>query len=102
VEDIDFLVDFVAGFKKKKLKIWVWREKSVEPSMCSHWVQGHGATLVYIRFISNSTRGVSHHGLAIYIKKSILRRKKKYENSNISPCKNIIFKKIQKSFKKIS
>ncbi len=29
----------------------------------------HGATLVYIRFRSNSTRGVSHHGLAIYIKK---------------------------------
>jgi hypothetical protein len=51
------------------LKIWVWKEKSVEPSMCSHWVQLHRATLVYIRFRSNSTRGVSHHGLAIYIKK---------------------------------
>jgi hypothetical protein len=25
--------------------------------------------------------------------KSILRQKKNYENSNISPCKNIIFKK---------
>jgi hypothetical protein len=33
-----------------------------------------------------STRGVSHCGLA--------RQKKNYENSNISPCKNIIFKKI--------
>jgi hypothetical protein len=30
--------------------------------------------------------------------KSILRKKKNYGNSNISPCKNIIFKK--KSFKK--
>jgi len=30
-------------------------------------------------------------GLAIYNKKSILRQKKDYENSNISPCKNIIF-----------
>ncbi len=30
--------------------------------------------------------------------KSIWRKKKNYENSNISPCKNIIFKK-PKSFK---
>jgi hypothetical protein len=35
---------------------------------------------------------VSHCGLSIYIKK-ILGKKKNYENSNISPCKNIIFKK---------
>jgi hypothetical protein len=28
--------------------------------------------------------------------KSILRQKKNYENSNISPCKNIIFKKPSK------
>jgi hypothetical protein len=42
----------------------------------------------------NPTRGVSHCGLAIYIKKYFLRQKKNYENSNISPCKNIIFKKI--------
>jgi hypothetical protein len=31
--------------------------------------------------------------LAIHIKKSILRLKKNYRNSNISPCKNIIFNK---------
>ncbi len=38
---------------------------------------------------------MSHCGLvAIYIKKYLLRQKKNcYENSNISPCKNIIFKK---------
>jgi hypothetical protein len=35
----------------------------------------------------------SHCGLAIYIKKSILRPKKNNENSNISPCKNITLKK---------
>jgi hypothetical protein len=34
-----------------------------------------------------TTRGMSHGGLA-------LRQKKNNENSNISPCKNIIFKKI--------
>jgi hypothetical protein len=28
--------------------------------------------------------------------KSILRQKKNYENSNISPCKNIVFKKPSK------
>jgi hypothetical protein len=37
---------------------------------------------------ANKTRGVSHFGLAIYTKKKgILRRKKNYEKSNISPCK---------------
>jgi hypothetical protein len=33
------------------------------------------------------TKGVSHYGLAIYIKKYLL---KIYGNSNISLCKNII------------
>jgi hypothetical protein len=41
---------------------------------------------------------VSHHGLAIYMKKASEGKKKNYGNSNISPCKNIIFKK--KSSKK--
>jgi hypothetical protein len=36
--------------------------------------------------------GVSHFGLAIYIKK-YLKAMKNDGNSNISPCKNIIFKK---------
>jgi hypothetical protein len=36
--------------------------------------------------------GVSHCGLAIYIKKDLKAKKKNYGNSNISPCKNIIFK----------
>jgi hypothetical protein len=44
----------------------------------------------------NITRGVSHSSLVIYIK-SILMQKMNYENSNISPCKNIIFKKSSKS-----
>jgi len=42
------------------------------------------------------TRGVSQCGSAIYIKKSILRQKKNYGNSNISRCKKIIFKKSSK------
>jgi len=37
--------------------------------MCSHRVQWHRVTLVYLKFRSNSTRDVSHHGLAICIKK---------------------------------
>ncbi len=39
------------------------------------------------------TRGVSHCGLAIYIKKYLKAKEEYYENSNISPCKNISFKK---------
>jgi hypothetical protein len=37
-------------------------------------------------------KGVSHHGLAIYIQK-YLKAKHDYGNSNILPCTNIIFKK---------
>jgi hypothetical protein len=40
------------------------------------------------------TRGVSHYGPAVYIKKSFLKRKKNYGNSNISPCKNLMFQKL--------
>jgi hypothetical protein len=32
---------------------------------------------------------VSHHGLAVYIKK-YLKEKKNYGNSNISPCENVV------------
>jgi hypothetical protein len=38
------------------------------------------------------TRGVSHTVALPSTFKSILRQKKNYENSNISPCQNIIFK----------
>jgi hypothetical protein len=42
------------------------------------------------------TRGVSHYVLAIYIKKCILRQKKKnYGNSNISPWQKYNLKKIK-------
>ncbi len=41
-------------------------------------------------------RGVSHSGLAIYIRKYLKAKRKNYGNSNISPCKNIIFKKSSK------
>jgi hypothetical protein len=51
----------------------------------------------------NGTRGVSHCGLAIYITKYLKAKSELYEDSNISPCKNIIFNKSsnrnQKSFK---
>jgi hypothetical protein len=39
---------------------------------------------------------VSCCGLAIYIKKYLQANKKHYENSNISPCKNIIVKNSSK------
>jgi len=43
------------------------------------------------------TRDVSHTMTLPFTLKCILRQKKNYENSNISTCKNIIFKK---SFKR--
>jgi len=42
------------------------------------------------------TRGVSHTMALPFTLKSILRQKKNYGNSNISPCKNIMFKKSSK------
>jgi hypothetical protein len=44
--------------------------------------------------LQEGTRGVPHCGLAIYIKKYVKAKEELYENSNISPSKNIIFKKI--------
>jgi len=42
----------------------------------------------------NTKQGVCHTMALPFISKNILRENKNYENSNISPCKNIIFKKI--------
>ncbi len=48
------------------------------------------------KIILLSIRGVSHCGIAIYIKIYIKEKKQNYGNSNISSCKNIIFKKFSK------
>jgi hypothetical protein len=46
-------------------------------------------------FLSKKTRGVSHCGLAIYIKKYLKKVKEELWKLNyISSCKNIVFKKI--------
>jgi hypothetical protein len=46
--------------------------------------------------VMGHSKGV-HHTVALpFALKSILRQKKNYENSNISPCKNIFFKKSSK------
>jgi hypothetical protein len=44
-------------------------------------------------------QGVCHTGALPSTLKGILKPKKNYENSNISPCKNIIFKKSSKKHK---
>jgi hypothetical protein len=41
-------------------------------------------------------QGVRHIVVLPFTLEGILRQKKSYENSNISPCKNIIFKKSSK------
>jgi hypothetical protein len=48
----------------------------------------------YQKLQDNSRQGVCHTVALPFTLKFILRQKKNYENSNISPCKNIIFKKI--------
>ncbi len=49
------------------------------------------------QFFSTQEQGVCHNVALPFTLKSILRqRKKNYENSNILPCKNIIFKKSSK------
>jgi hypothetical protein len=46
-------------------------------------------------------QGVYHTVALPFTLKSFLRQKKKYGNSNISPCKNIIFKKSSQKETKI-
>jgi hypothetical protein len=48
----------------------------------------------YQKLQDNSRQGVCHTVALPFTLKIILRQKKNYGNSNISPCKNIIFKKI--------
>jgi hypothetical protein len=47
------------------------------------------------KFHTLKTRGVSHRGLSIYIKK-YLKAEEELSNLNISPCQNILFKKPSK------
>ncbi len=50
---------------------------------------------MWVRAKAIETQGVCHTGaLPFTLKSTYLRAKKNYENSNISPYKNIIFKKI--------
>jgi hypothetical protein len=49
-----------------------------------------------LRYIPFFKQGVCHSAVLPFTLKSILRQKKNYENSNISPSKNIIFKKSSK------
>jgi hypothetical protein len=64
---------FATENSNKFQKSRFWKEKSVENVV---------------------TLGPTPQITLVYIFKKILRQKKNYENSNISPCKNIIFKKI--------
>jgi hypothetical protein len=50
---------------------------------------------------SQTKQGVCYTMALPFTLKSILRQKKNYENSNISPCKNIICKKSSKRKTKI-
>jgi len=56
----------------------------------------HSSAFVLQNIRHNKQRVCHTVALPFTLKKSILWQKKKYENSNISPCKNIIFKKSSK------
>jgi len=58
-----------------------------------HNVGKHSSGCCQRLLCSINKQGVSHCSLAIYIKKYLKAKRKHYGNSNISPCKNIIFKK---------
>jgi hypothetical protein len=51
----------------------------------------HACPLPLYDVRARKTRGVSHTLALPFTLKSILRQKKNYGDSNISPCKNIIF-----------
>jgi hypothetical protein len=80
----------------------LWNERTTQNTMVlckffhdthqSFWVYEIAGTLI-LRFQQG---GVSHCVTLPFAWISILRQNKNYENSNISPCKNIIFKKSSK------
>ncbi len=104
---IFFMQDFKVGFHV----IFLWQQYHMdfmENFKVEFHVQGLKWHLLRIKYITmmrllkaRITRGVSHCGLAIYIK-NILRQKKNYVNSSNSPCKNIILKKSSKRNQKNS
>jgi hypothetical protein len=47
-----------------------------------------------LNVINKTKQGVSHTMALPFTSKSISKQMKNYGNSNISPCKNIIFKKV--------
>jgi hypothetical protein len=61
------------------------------PKFLELWVRSSWE--LNFKFLTETRRGVSHCGLAIYIKK-YLKAKEELWNSNISASKNITFKKL--------
>jgi hypothetical protein len=78
VGDIDLKVIFGSENPNKFQKTRFWKEKSVE-------------NVVILEGLPFNSSMISFH---MWLFKRIVRPKKNYENSNISPCKNVIFKTI--------
>jgi len=85
---------------------WNWQNQKWNPQMptfpCTIYETTHKTKTWIIRYQNlahwKSRGGVSHYRLCHFTLKSILRQKKNYGNSNISPCKKYNLKK--KSSKK--
>ncbi len=98
----DFEVHWMEFFSMKafKISIWAWRIHWKETyhilpqAFLTSWGWAFhkcSSKLSMLKIIFK--RGVCHTVALPFILESILRQKKNYKNSNISPCKNMIFKK---------
>ncbi len=79
---------------KKKIDTWNWvvvMEPFLLTKLKIDWTLGK-----IEKTCSQLEQGVCHTMALPFTLKSILSQKKNYENSTISPCKNIIFKKSSK------
>ncbi len=69
------------------------QKNSLHLKPAQHFIVCNSKFTVEIR---QNRQGVRHNVALSFTLKSTLRQKKNYGNSNISPCKNIIFKKSSK------
>jgi hypothetical protein len=81
----------ISGYMLMTIKTKVLRGLGLNLKLLEPWVRSSWES--NFKFLTETRKGVSHCGLAIYIKK-YLKAKEQLWNSNISACKNIIFKKI--------
>ncbi len=88
----------VWAFVKRSIPIWLAQSPASSTFGCSrtYSIESDIRVLPITTTRNTGKTRVCHTVALPFTLKSILRRKKNYENSNISPLKNIIFKKSSK------